>query len=195
MTRENKAHIVIGQNDPSLIDEAIAEINTIRPNIVKPDLILSSDLKRALETAQLLFPKQKITILSQLRERHFGSLQGKSRSMLKGVDLYRLNNEDNVFACTSLESFSSVVERINYVKNLIKRSNASRILIISHGSFLSYFLNVLLSEKFIRYPLNNLHYHKILFDDQGNIKEVIFNQNWLKKEKNDYVKIKKDLFS
>ncbi len=185
MTWENKVHTVIGQNDPSLMDEAIKEIESIRPNIFKFDLILSSDLKRALQTTYLLFPKQKIKALSQLRERHFGELQGKSRSMLTGVNLYKLDKEDNDFVFNGLEPLSSVIKRINYVSNLIKRSNASRVLIVSHGSFLSYFLNVLLSENLIHHPLNNLHYHKILYDNQGNIKEIIFNQNWLTKEKND----------
>ena len=183
ITWENKVHTVIGQNDPSIMDEAIKEIESIRPNIIKFDLILSSNLQRALQTANLLFPKQQIVVLSQLRERHFGELQGRSRSTLTGFNLYKLNNEDDDFLLTGLEPISSVIERINYVTNLIKRSNASRVLIVSHGSFLSYFINVILSEKLIHHPLNNLHYHQIHYDALGKIMEVKYNQNWLKKEK------------
>ena len=43
ITWENKAHIFIGQDNPPLIDEAIVEINAIRPYVVKPDVIYSGD--------------------------------------------------------------------------------------------------------------------------------------------------------
>jgi len=183
ITWENKAHIFIGQNDPPLIDEAIAEINAIRPHILKPDLIYSSDLKRASDTAKLLFPNKKITFLSQLRERHWGSLQGKPRSILEEMSEHQHTRNETIYRNAGAESLQSMTSRIKYVLSIIKNSNVNRILIVSHGTFLSYFVNILLSEKFIRCPLNNLYYHKILFDNQGSIKEITFNQKWLKKEK------------
>jgi broad specificity phosphatase PhoE len=183
ITWENKAHIFIGQNDPSLIDEAIVEINAIRPHILKPDLIYSSDLKRASETAKSLFPNEKITFLSQLRERHWGNLQGKPRSILEEMNEYQHTSEDDLYRNAGAETLQSMTSRIKYVLNIIKNKTVKSILIVSHGTYLSYFVNILLSEKFNRRPLNNLHYHKILFDNQGNIKDIVFNQNWLKKEK------------
>ena len=183
ITWENKAHIFIGQNDPPLIDEAIAEINAIRPHILKPDLIYSSDLKRALDTAKSLFPNKKITILSQLRERHWGSLQGKPRSILEEMSGHQRTRDETIYRNAGAESLQSMTSRIKYVLNIIKNSNVKSILIVSHGTYLSYFVNILLSEKFIRRPLNNLYYHKILFDNQGSIIEIMYNQNWLKKEK------------
>ncbi len=183
VTWENKAHIFIGQNDPPLIDEAIAEINAIRPNVLKPDIIYSSDLKRAFETAKLLFPKQVIILLPQLRERHWGSLQGKPRSILEETNGQQHAGDDLLYRNAGAETLQSMTLRIKYVLNLIKNSNANSILLLSHGTYLSYFLNFLLAENFFQRPLNNLHYHKIIFDNQGNIKEIMFNQNWLKKEK------------
>ena len=78
-----------------------------------------------------------------------------------------------------VESFFSIKSRVNYVLNVIKESDANRILILSHRAFLSYFVNILLSEDFVMYPLKNLHYHKIVLDDQENVEEVKLNQNWL----------------
>jgi len=184
ITWENKAHIFIGQNDPPLINEAIVEINTIRPYVVKPEVIYSSDLKRAFETAKLLFPKQKIILLPQLRERHWGSLQGKPRSILRETNERQHTGNDALYRNAGAETLQSMISRIKYVLNIIKKTNANSILILSHGTYLSYFINFILSEKVLRRPLNNLHYHKVLFDNQGNIKEIIFNQNWLNK-KND----------
>lgn len=183
LTNENKAQIYIGHNDPPLNVDAIEEINQIQPYVAVPDIIYSSDLTRAEETAKTLFPNSKIHILSQLRERHFGSLQGKSRSLVQGLNLYSKENDELNQDYYGVESFSSIKSRVNYVLNVIKESEANRILILSHGAFLSYFVNILLSEDFIMHPLKNLHYHKIVLDDQGNVVEVKFNQNWLLKEK------------
>lgn len=183
ITWENKLHIFIGQNDPPLIEEAIKEINAIRPHVLKPDVIYSSDLKRASETVKLLFPNQEIILLPQLRERHWGSLQGKSRSVLRETNRHQHSGDDALYRNAGAETIQSMTSRIKYVLNIIKNSDAKNILILSHGTYLSYFVNFLLSENFFRRPLNNLHYHKVLFDNQGSIIEVIFNQSWLKKEK------------
>ena len=111
--------------------------------------------------------------------RYWGRLEGKSRSLFKEAECYQQNGDDAIYRDAGAESLSSVTLRIKYVLNLIKKTDAKSILIVSHGSYLSYFVNILLSEEFIRHPLNNLHYHKILFDNQEKVKEVIFNRNWL----------------
>ena len=93
-TQENIEHILMGQIDSPLCDEARVEILSIKPYVVKPDQIISSDLKRASETARMLFPGMELTQLPQLRERHFGVLQGYSYQALekKGLKVLKTLN-------------------------------------------------------------------------------------------------------
>jgi len=185
-TRENITGILMGQLDSPLYEETKENIRFIKQYIVKPDIVYSSDLKRASETAQILFPNIKITLLSELRERHFGRLQGKPKKMRDKVSSdepswYQMDGDEGVFKNSGAETLSSVFNRAKHILNLIEKTDAKSLMVLGHGAFLSYMVNVLLGEGLVRHPLDNLHYHRIFIDCQGNVVDVKFNQNWSSK--------------
>jgi alpha-ribazole phosphatase len=182
-TSENMANILIGQNDYPLSDEARRDIKSLRHFIVHPDKVFSSDLKRASETAQILFPDCEVILLPELRERNCGEFQGKPISMLrepvyKRLVLSELDCDEDAFADAGVEPLSSLKARAENVLKLIKMADAQRVMIVSHGGFISCLINNLVSEAKIDRPLNNLHYHKVTLDDCGKVVDVRLYQTW-----------------
>lgn len=183
-TKENIAHILMGHLDVPVSEEAREEIRSIKPKIIKPDIVFSSDLKRASETTRMLFPDTKIVLMPELRERYYGSLQGKPRKLLGDESIrerpwFQLDGDEDVFKNSGAETLSSVRARVNHVLSLIKKTDAKIIMVLSHGAFISYIVNGLLPVGLINYPLVHLNYHRFVFDNQGNVVEAMFNQSWL----------------
>ncbi|WP_176400045.1 histidine phosphatase family protein [Ureibacillus sinduriensis] len=127
----NKAGILQGWLDSPLTETGIQQAK-IQSFI--PDVVYSSDLGRAYETARLMFPGYKIHADSNLREIHLGDWQGK-----KIVDLGLDRNYQSYlrhperFTATSQETFQQVTERmLCFLQALIHRPE-NNIAIISHG--------------------------------------------------------------
>lgn len=66
----------IGVTDEPLCDEGISELQKRR----YPDceLVISSPMKRCIETARLIYPNKKIVIYDELAECDFGDFEGKN---------------------------------------------------------------------------------------------------------------------
>jgi len=90
------------------------------------DLIVSSSLSRALETAEIFakeigYPVDKIKTNKLLMERHYGSLEGKPWA--PGLDM-----PDDV------ETDDSLINRAQQALEWINSFEADDILVVSHGS-------------------------------------------------------------
>ncbi len=70
----------IGRTDESLCDEGIAELSG--KNYPECDILVSSPMKRCIQTAELIYPDKKIIINKNLRETDFGDFEGKNYSEL-----------------------------------------------------------------------------------------------------------------
>jgi len=179
-TKENSERLLVGHSDPPITEEAREKILALRKRVASPDFVFSSDLRRASETARLLFPGKEIQLLSELRERGFGSLELKSALRL-GKDLlnwYRLDGDEGVFKGTGAEPLSSVMQRVTHVADLIREVDAQRVMVMAHGAILSYLTNILLNEGLVHHPLSNLNYIRILFNDGNAVAEVDINKSW-----------------
>lgn len=78
------------------------------------DAVHSSDLSRAYETAQLVFPHYTITPEPRLRELNFGSFEGKTWEELQEAEAAMLRRwREDPYACQPPggEQFGQVVER------------------------------------------------------------------------------------
>jgi len=134
----------------------------------------------------MLFPDTKIVLMPELRERYYGSLQGKPRKLL-GEDgirerpWFQLDGDEGIFKNSGAETLSSIMARVNHVLSLIKETGALLIMVLSHGAFLSYLVNGLLPAGLISYHLEHLHYHRFVINSHGEVEEAMFNQSWLLK--------------
>ena len=66
----------IGRTDEPLCDVGIRELKSI----VYPgcDVVISSPMKRCIETAEIIYPSEQIVTYDELRECDFGSFEGKN---------------------------------------------------------------------------------------------------------------------
>jgi probable phosphoglycerate mutase len=182
-TLDNVKGILMGHNDSPLIPEAEEEIISMRQYVIKPEIVFSSDLKRAQDTAQLLFPAHKVKALPLFRERKRGKFQGKPtrlwrEAIAKNVSASKLKYDDYAFAEAGVESLSSMRSRAEQVMELMKQVKAIKVVVVSHGSFITCILRLIQPKSRIHHTLPNLHYHKITLANDGTVIDVKTNQAW-----------------
>jgi broad specificity phosphatase PhoE len=80
-SESNKQGIIAGHIDPDLTEEGEEQVRRTRGELrhIHFDEVYSSDLKRAVHTAEILYgrPVEESKRMHVLRERNFGSLEGK----------------------------------------------------------------------------------------------------------------------
>lgn len=72
----------IGSTDEPLCDEGIAELSEMCG--IMADIVISSPMKRCIQTAELLFPHLTPLVVDDLRECCFGDFEGKNYGELNG---------------------------------------------------------------------------------------------------------------
>jgi len=89
-TKDNEKGIATGHHQGELSDVGEHQ-NAVLKKLVdgeKFDIVLSSDLTRAIETARTVFPNTKILSDKRLRECNYGDLNGKPQSKFKTPEFY-----------------------------------------------------------------------------------------------------------
>ena len=176
-TRENELGILIGQRDPPLSVQGQEQVQALKSIIPVPDVVFSSDLRRASETANLLFPTHEIRYLPQLRERSFGSLEGQSRSHTRDIRIHQLTR--SLEHQYGIESTTSLTTRIRQVLQIIQTTSAKRIVVVGHGAFFRSMIEHLLPDHTPSTTLKNGQYHHLTFEDAGQLIHVHLNQSWI----------------
>ena len=98
------------------------------------ELVFSSDLGRAVETAKLMFPQVLLLKDPRLREIYLGDWQGKTISMLTAQSEYRCYLErPNEFIAHTQESFQAVTQRMQDFLDDILTRKETNIAVVSHG--------------------------------------------------------------
>ena len=142
-----------GQSDFPLneLGKAQAELVAERLKGEAFDVILSSDLSRALYTAEKIAAGRPIICMEALREWHFGKWQGLTRDEI----ISRYPEEFALFRRGSLdcspeggESAGEFLERARKFMAMLRQEYAGkRILCVSHGGFIKQTLKVVLNVK------------------------------------------------
>lgn len=117
----------------------------------------SSDLSRALNTAQLVLATHALEIVtnSNLREKYMGSLEGVS---FDEMDFFfkaeRYDSQENIVSCkwqSDVESYAEVYNRVmNTILQVANSHMGTSVLVATHGGVLTA----------IMYHLNFIHGHK-----------------------------------
>ncbi|SDY86009.1 probable phosphoglycerate mutase [Proteiniborus ethanoligenes] len=131
-----------GQKNTNLTDRGIIQAKQAAKRLMheKIDIIFSSDLNRAFDTAKVIgeFLNLDVNSLKELREISFGVWEGLTTNEIK--EKYR--NEHIVWMTKphdlilpNAESLIDLQERLlGIVNNLIKKNSNKNILIVSHGA-------------------------------------------------------------
>ncbi len=133
----NVEHKAQGQTDIELnnhgIEQAL-EAKKIVQNL-DIDLIISSPLKRARKTAEIVSDgKIKIIFDDRIKERYFGNFEGADSQMMPWEDLY--NCEKNL-SYDNIEPVNDLLKRVESLLAEIKEKYSDKkVLIVTHGGTL-----------------------------------------------------------
>jgi len=141
----------LGSTDLPLSDEGISQARKLRPILEGRDFerVFHSGMKRALQTAELIFEKRSINleIIPEFREIAFGEWENLSMSEISRKDpaAFKARGED--FACFTPpggENFTDLQGRAYPAFEKIISSTSGDILIVGHaGVFKSIILRIL----------------------------------------------------
>ena len=128
-TKDNEKGIATGHHQGELSQVGERQNVELKRLIAgeKFDIVLSSDLARAIETARTIFPNTKILSDTRLRECDYGELNGKSQSAFKAPEFYIENRHPRG------ESLKDVEVRIReLLAEISKNYPGSNIAFVSH---------------------------------------------------------------
>lgn len=190
-TEWNKLGLLQGSKDSELTELGIKQAKLLKERLQdeKIDIIYSSPMKRALQTAEIISDNTRIIsdntkIISdnpeiiidhQLKEMHFGEWEGlhheEIRKKSSQYDLFW--TKPHLYIASSGESFEIFKERVlGSLRNIIHHNNDKNVLIVSHAvvikQILNYFENRPL-EKFWEPPFMESTCLSIIEIDKDNI--------------------------
>ena len=157
-----------GRSDIALNDNGINQAKDVKKQLspIKFDICISSPLKRAAKTAEIISsPKCKIIYDNLLIERCFGKREGliDNDKIPQNYD-YNLDNLDENYGDNSFETFRSLLNRAEAFLEKIKQRKEQYILIVSHGEFLKALNYVIVgydkNTNFDDYQIENCGFHK-----------------------------------
>ncbi len=135
-TNWNKLGKIQGHQDIELNDEGRNQAKVVKEKLknVKFDMVFSSPLKRAEETAKII-SEQTITIDDRLIERFNGELEGKSKVEITVWPEFN-NSNDTSYGIEPLDDFKA---RINsFLDDITTKYKGKNILIVTHAGVCLY---------------------------------------------------------
>lgn len=90
ITQGNLDGKYIGQTDLALCPEGKKQIEALCADEIYPEVgkVYSSPLARCLETAEIIYPEQKLMIVDKICEMNFGEFEGKTQRQLQDLREY-----------------------------------------------------------------------------------------------------------
>ena len=171
----NEERRLQGQKDSALTQEGIANAIALKNHIhdMKFDLIYSSPIQRAFQTATLLFDQENIIKDKRLGEMNFGIFEGrKIKDILdENAELYDClwNHPERFDRIPNGESYDEVIRRARLFLYDLEHKNVENVFIVTHGMFFVVLLSTMLEmnkEDFIHFnqqivegcSLTHVHY-------------------------------------
>lgn len=177
-TSWNRELRVQGSVDKELNEEGKSQAEALSNILVSKNIevIYSSHLRRAKETAEIVAKKCEVDIIERvdLRECHFGDIEGMLYQEVKdkyGEDLWqrfrRSNPMSNETHYPNAESPSRVFKRVSDCLHEILDSKETTIGISTHGAVLRNFIHPLTDESHWPLPIPNCAiFHLKYFDNK-----------------------------
>ncbi len=153
-----------GEYGPPLTKNGKQQVSLLAKKLknIHFDVVFSSDLLRAKETAEILTLERKIAIQTThiIRERNFASYHGKWHIVKKEVlrEIAKLIEEEKMkYKFADLETEEDAVNRlITFVRELAVAYSGKTVLIASHGTIMRMFLIKLGYAKYDELPSGSI---------------------------------------
>jgi len=146
LTKWNEKKAYIGSTDLPLSEKGKSHIEALTNE--NYHIILSSPMKRCLQTTELLFPNQKPIIIPELKEIDFGEWEGKTYNELKSIQKYRdWLNYPYRFTPPYGESMKDFDKRVEKgwrdITSMLCEKLYTKVAIITHGGIIRQLLTSL----------------------------------------------------
>lgn len=137
----NKASVWTGSSDSPLTklgkDQAMNVAKEILAKNLKFDLVISSPLIRAFDTAKIIceinnYPLDKVLIDPNTIERDFGTLEGDKNLI---IELKYAEDESNIDHIDGVETVAHLQKRADKFYQYLKTLPQDNILVVGHGAF------------------------------------------------------------
>jgi len=153
MTEWNKKKRYCGRKDISLNRQGRAQADRLRKGLrgFKFDRVYSSDAKRALQTAGIIFNGARIIKRAALREIDFGAFEGLTHEeiMKSNADVYKKWLEDpfknNIPGAEPIGVFNKRVQAA--IRKIVSLNRGRTIAVVCHGGVIGVFVVSLLKSR------------------------------------------------
>lgn len=157
----------IGVTDEPLCEEGISELKSI--SYPDCDTVISSPMKRCIQTAEIIYPDKKIVVGENLKECDFGDFEGKNYLELSGdTDYQRWIDSGGTMAFPNGENPSDFKKRcIAEFYNIVSEYIANTVLaFVVHGGTIMSILEKYAYPKggYYDYQVQNAHGYITEFD-------------------------------
>lgn len=155
--------IISGWNDEELTEKGIEQALKMRNELqsVKFDLVYSSPIYRAKQTAEIVSPQNEIILDTRIAEREPGKMLGKSR---KEIDKNTWNSLDMERTPEGAETLAAGLKRVkSFLNEIFSKSEDKTVLVVTH-SFVSKCIWILENNIQSQEQINSF------FHDNGEIK-------------------------
>lgn len=174
----NAAGRFTGQSDSPLTERGRRQAEAVAQELAKVrfDRIVSSDLSRTRDTAEVIARRQnaKVEVIPELREIDVGERTGTPFDEARGLPNW---SDDGFVAWPGGETLDLVLGRVlGVIERLVRESPGQTILIVGHGGInrilLSHFLGLL--PKLDRSPATNTNISVVVTDGRNHKVERLF---------------------
>lgn len=153
-TEANANNLFNGRNEKDLNDTGVSQAKELSSQIkdLPIDLIISSPLKRTVQTASILNTKNLDIILDdRIIERDFKELTLKPTNLISNTDrLYNLGSYEEV---EEIEAFQSIYDRVeDFICDIKNKYSGKNILVVTHGDIIVAFQMYFEKHRLSEYP-------------------------------------------
>ena len=152
--------------------EALKKIEGVKPG----SLLFTSPMTRALETASIMFPGMKRTVIEDLREMHFGIFEGKNHKMLDGKPEYQAwldsGGTAKIPEGESIESFRERAWKgFTEALAIAARQGTDTVYLVVHGGTIMAVMSSLTGKDYFDFnaPNGAGYIIEVEIDDAGNV--------------------------
>lgn len=173
MTKFNEKKRYLGLLDVSLSEKGKAEIEKRWHDILKPDVVVTSPLKRCVQSAELIIKdmkNKKHIIVDEFKEIDFGIFEGKTFEELKDNPAYQKwidsRCEMKIPEGESKEEFvKRTMEGFKKLLCICKENNWNEIVCVVHGGTIMAILSEISGRDYYDFYVKNAEARELIIED------------------------------
>jgi len=165
LTKANQEKRYVGSSDPPLSEEGKIELEKLvhkSAGYLSPDFVLSSDRRRCVETAKILYPRLPVQLCEEFKEVDFGDWENKTYADLCGDLTYQNWISDPKKVCPpNGEGMADFERRVlsgwHKVVSLFDKDDVKHVVILTHGGPIRYLLSQFVQDERSFWEWNTPH--------------------------------------